>query len=106
VRCLTADPRRRPSMREVLQHPWCAEGMRPTTMLQYNNLLVASSLARPPRQEVRGKEAPEPRATTVPAVGCTGYYPVRKSSAAGGVILLLHLAHFSDQVLWCVPDCS
>ena len=41
-------------MSEVLQHPWCNQGMLPT-VLTFNDQLVAASLANPPPLEVGGR---------------------------------------------------
>lgn len=47
-----ADPLQRPSVQEVLSHPWTAHGLHPS-VLRFNDPIVASSLSNPPSREVR-----------------------------------------------------
>lgn len=48
---LAADPSQRPSVQQVLHHPWVAAGMEPA-MFQFNDSIVASSLANQPPPQV------------------------------------------------------
>ncbi|GAB4817033.1 hypothetical protein N2152v2_004079 [Parachlorella kessleri] len=50
---LVADPKQRPSIQEVLHHPWCSAGMEPA-MFSFNDSIVDTSLANQPPQEVGG----------------------------------------------------
>lgn len=50
---LVADPAQRPSVSQLLHHPWCAEGLPPSTVLQFNDVFVERSLANPPPPKVR-----------------------------------------------------
>ncbi|GAB4815691.1 hypothetical protein N2152v2_002737 [Parachlorella kessleri] len=49
-RMLVADPARRVTVQQVLQHPWCTKGMH-TELHAYNDKFVEKTLANPPSPE-------------------------------------------------------
>ncbi|GAB4816879.1 hypothetical protein N2152v2_003925 [Parachlorella kessleri] len=51
AKMLVSDPLQRLSVQQVLQHPWCSEGLQ-AEVLSFNESLVASSLANPPSPQV------------------------------------------------------
>ncbi|GAB4821494.1 hypothetical protein N2152v2_008540 [Parachlorella kessleri] len=73
---LEPDASRRPSIQQVMQHPWCCEGVEAGAILHCNDVFTASSMANPPSPQLLQE------VLSILAEACMGPEPVVRDRLA------------------------